>query len=528
MITKKHFIVSVLIILCIVIAVYPYITSSQTQTGDEPEYDPWCDINDDGKINIYDVVKVCARYGAKGTPIIKASITNDTGWLDITDKAGQYFNITHNLNSTDIIVDITGKTTPDGGVHQRNLGGTGYITGWWRTYGKTGYENAHSLVQTVGGGYAIAGYTESLGAGSQDFWLVKTDWTGSEEWNRTYGGLNSDEARDVVHTADVGFALAGNTQSKGAGSTDFWLVKTDLWGNLQWDEPYGGTNMDDCYCVIQTSDGGYALTGETWSFGAGMNDLWLVKTNASGKAEWNRPYGGSNIDIGKSVVETDDGGYVIAGYTKSFGAGSYDFWLIRTNATGYPQWNKTYGGFNDDRCESLVKTSDGGYALAGFTSSMGAGGRDFWLVKTDSAGNEQWNKTYGGTDDDNALSLLQTLDGGYALAGITQSFGSGTHDCWLVKTDSSGDIQWKRTYGGTNSDFAYYGLVRTSDGGFAICGDTQSFGASSYDIWLIKTDTEFGLAWTDSTADTITLYRGATDPYWNYVRVRIWKIKETP
>jgi predicted secreted protein len=170
----------------------------------------------------------------------------------------------------------------------------------------------------------------------------------------------------------------------------------------------------------------------------------------------------------------------------------------------------------------LIQTSDGGYALAGSTQSFGAGSWDFWLVKTDAAGNAQWNRTYGGTSDDEAYALVQTVDGGYALAGYTGSIGAGYYDFWLVKTDASGNEQWNKTYGGTGDDDAS-ALVQTGDGGYALAGRTESFGAGNYDFWLVKTDVESGLAWVDSSANTVTLYRGATDSYWNFVRVRLWK-----
>jgi predicted secreted protein len=298
----------------------------------------------------------------------------------------------------------------------------------------------------------------------------------------TYGGTNDDRAYALVQTSDGGYALAGWTNSFGAGSYDFWLVKTDAAGTMQWNTTYGGTASDRAYALVQTTDGGYALAGNTQSFGAGWSDFWLVKTDASGNMMWNQTYGGTDWDYAYALVQTTDGGYALAGYTDSFGAGGSNFWLVKTDTNGNMQWNMTYGGTNDDRVYALVQTSDGGYALAGWTNSFGAGGSNFWLVKTDTNGNMQWNQTYGGTNNDQAYALVQTTDGGYALAGYTYSFGAGSYDFWLVETDASGNV------GGVES----------------------------------------GLAWIDSSANTITLYRGATDTSWNYVRVRLWKPRETP
>jgi parallel beta-helix repeat protein len=358
-------------------------------------------------------------------------------------------------------------------------------TDWNKTYGGTGTDVAYSVVQASDGGYALAGYTTSFGAGQSDFWLVKTDSTGGMLWNKTYGGANDDYAYSVVQASDGGYALAGSTDSFGAGGFDFWLVKTDSTGGMLWNKTYGGAGTDVAYSVVQASDGGYALAGSTDSFGAGQSDFWLVKTDSTGSMQWNKTYGGSGIDVASSVVQTSDGGYALAGYTTSFGAGQSDFWLVKTDSTGGMQWNKTYGGSGYDGASSVVQTSDGGYALAGYTNSFGAGGFDFWLVKTDSTGGMLWNKTYGGANDDYAYSVVQASDGGYALAGYTKSFGAGGYDFWLVKTDSTGGMQWNKTYGGTGTDIAR-SVVQTSDGGYALAGFTNSFGAGGYDFWLVK------------------------------------------
>jgi hypothetical protein len=349
---------------------------------------------------------------------------------------------------------------------------------WSKTYGGAEADYAYSLVQTDDGGYAIAGSTESYGAGARDFWLVKTDSAGNVLWNRKYGGTNYDEARSLVQTSDGGYALAGYTDSYGAGSSDFWLVKTDASGNTQWNKTYGGTGNDGASSVVQTGDGGYALAGYTYSLGAGY-DFWLVKTDASGNTQWSKTYGGTNYDEASSLVQASDGGYAIAGKTFSYGDGVADFWLVKTDSSGNVQWNKTYGGTGSGWASSVVQASDGGYALAGWAVY------DFWLVKTDSAGNMQWNRTYGGAEGDYAYSLVQTSDGGYALAGYTDSYGAGSSDFWLVKTDLVGNMQWNKTYGGTGNDEAR-SLVQASDGGYALAGMTNSYGAGGGDFWLVK------------------------------------------
>jgi len=360
-------------------------------------------------------------------------------------------------------------------------------TGWSQTYGGTENDGALSLLQTSDGGYAMVGYTCSFGAGEDDFWLIKTDETGNMQWNRTYGGTGTDIAICLVETSDGGYALVGYTESFGAGSNDFWFVKTDEAGNMQWNRTYGGTKGDYAFSLVETSDGGYTIAGYTRSYGAGRDDFWLIKVDSSGNAEWNQTYGGWDDDGTIFLVQTSDGGYALAGMTESFGPANDNFWLIKTDSSGNMEWNQTYGGTNGDYGFCLVQTSDGGYAMAGSTASLGAGNHDAWLVKTDAFGNMEWNKTYGGADADGCSSLVQTSDGGYVLVGSTMSFGAGDDDFWLIKTDESGNIRWDRTYGGAGADIAA-SLVATSDGGYAIAGYTFPDGAANSDAWLIKTD----------------------------------------
>jgi hypothetical protein len=324
-----------------------------------------------------------------------------------------------------------------------------YSTGWNQTYGGAENDGALSLVQTSDGGYALVGYTGSFGAGSDDFWFVKTDEAGNMQWNRTYGGTDGDYAFSLVETSDGRYTIAGYTRSYGAGRDDFWLIRVDSSGNAEWNQTYGGWDDEGTISLVQTSDGGYALAGMTESFGHGSDrdDFWLVKTDSSGNMEWNHTYGGTIREYGFCLVESSDGGYAMAGGTCSFGAGSYDSWLVKTDAFGNMEWNQTYGGADADGSSSLIQTADGGYMLAGSTNSFGAGEDDFWLIKTDEAGNMLWKQTYGGAVSDIASSLIETSDGGYAIAGYTFSDGAATSDAWLVKTDETGIIpefpSWK-------------------------------------------------------------------------------------
>jgi hypothetical protein len=510
----RRFVFAVLTVAClmtVLLTVAP-IRSGSPGAG---EYDAWLDWNDDGKIDMKDISRAAKAFGTNGQNISKARIEYDSGWINITSMAGQNITITHGLNlsdwnSEDIDASITGKVSI-GGELQRYLGLT-QSGEWNHTYGGPGDDTPFALVQTVDSGYALAGETDSFGAGGGDFWLVKTDADGKMQWNKTYGGTNPDSAYALVQTSDGGYALAGYTSSYGAG-VDFWLVKTDASGNSQWNQTYGGTGYDGAYALVQTNDGGYVLAGLTESFGAGYEDFWLVRTDSSGNMQWNRTYGGIYDDRAYALVQTNDGGYALAGATGPLGGdGNRDFWLVKTDASGTLMWNQTYGGTSWDEVRALVQTNDGGYALAGFAGGV----HIFWLVKTDASGTMQWNQTYEGGRE--AYALVQTSDGGYAVAGMTNyqdPFGLWTVGPWLIKTDADGHAQWHRLYEATGLRSAN-ALVQTVDGGCTLAGGDRDF-------WLIKTGVESGLAWVDSSANTITLYRGATDTSWNYVRVRLWK-----
>jgi len=272
------------------------------------------------------------------------------------------------------------------------------------------------------------------------------------------------------------------------------------------------------YSVRQTSDAGYVIAGTADFSGAGGGDFWLVKTDSSGKQQWNKTYGGTDYDRAHSVQQTPDGGYIMAGTTDSFGAGGGDFWLVKTDSSGKQQWSKTCGGTADDWVYSAQQTSDGGYMIAGSTKSFGAGGADFWLVKTDSSGNQQWNKTYGGTIDEWAYSVRQTSEGGYIIAGIAH-YDAGSGDFWLVKTDPSGNQQWGKTYGGSGYESAE-SVQETSDGGYVIAGATNSFGAGQNEFWLVKTgdatppSTISDLSAGSPTSDSIVLTWTAPGDNW--------------
>jgi hypothetical protein len=357
---------------------------------------------------------------------------------------------------------------------------TTIFDGWNSEYGK-------SVQQTTDGGYIVAGYIESGGYYEDYLLLIKTDAEGNEAWNHTFGGSGYDGGHSVQQATDGGYIITGYTYSFGNGNGDVWLIKTDSTGNEAWNHTFGGSGYDEGHSVQQTEDGGYIITGYTWSFGNGNGDVWLIKTDSTGNEAWTQTFGGGENDKGYSVQQTTDGGYIITGYTSSYGNGGADVWLIKTDADGDTLWTQTYGGSNDDEGYSVQQTTDGGYILTGNIYPSGNWWEsDVWLIKTDADGDTLWTQTYGGGSRNTGYSVQQTTDGGYILTGGTVSVTFGTADVWLIKTDSQGQEEWTQTFGGGENDTGY-SVQQTTDGGYIITGYTENPGMwGDKDVWLLK------------------------------------------
>ncbi len=365
---------------------------------------------------------------------------------------------------------------------------------WSKTFGGDGVDACTSMVQTVDGGFALLGFAHSFDTGS---WLIKTDEYGNMEWNKTIGGINQG-ANSFIQTLDGGFAFVGtyyNASSVGGyipvgefpeGFWSYvWLAKTDGYGNMEWNRTYGEvTGYYHGSALVQTKDGGYALVGNSINNYFEYEDLLLIKTDTYGNVEWSKPYGGSKQESDPKLVQTSDGGFALVSKTYLDMFVPPDIWFVKTDGAGNLEWNKTYGGARGDYPTALLQLSDGSFVIAGDTSSFGDGGEDFLLIKTDDHGNVKWNYTYGTANPDSLPSLVQTSDGGFALAGYTHT--DPLADVLLVKTDSLGNFLWNQTILG-GALLGLPSLIQTLDGGFVFSGGIGSFETGDFDFWLIKT-----------------------------------------
>ena len=360
---------------------------------------------------------------------------------------------------------------------------------WNRTFGGIYGDNGWSVQQTSDDGYILGGTIESLNPNggrkySDDAWLIKVDVNGNEQWNKTFRDLY---IRSVLHLHDDGYIFVGIKPTERSPTV---LVKTDVNGNQQWSKSF--FDLGDAQSIQQTSDGGFILAGK--SYGAKGTDARLVKTDSNGSEQWSKTFGLDGVYTTSSVRETPDGGYILTGHIWwDENPGPREVWLLKADSNGTEQWNMTFGGAGQDRVNSVQNTLDGGYILAGRTGSYGAGG-DAWLLKTDANGNEQWDKTFGLDGFDRVYSVVQTSDGGYVLAGEIDTAKNpdfkgqilySDSDAWLFKTDANGTLEWSKTIGGLKSDEAR-SVQLTSDGGYVIAGTTESYGSGSSDIWLVK------------------------------------------
>lgn len=423
---------------------------------------------------------------------------------------------------------------------------------WDKRYGGTYYEYLYSFLQTNDGGYILGGVSNSGINGDKsefnwdttfqtvDYWIVKTDSIGNKQWDKRYGGLNTDWLFSMQKTTDGGYILGGTSNSDSSGNKtqssqgdyDYWVVKIDSLGSIQWDKRYGGSLVDELYSLQQTSDGGYILGGASFSDISGDKtkhnwdstfhtpDYWVVKIDSLGNKQWDNRYGGKGWDWLTSLQSTNDGRYILGGFSYSghngnksqSSQGACDYWIVKINSNGTKQWDKRFGGNKGDVLYSLQQTSDGGYILGGISSSdyggdvtvFLSGYFDFWLVKADSLGNKQWDINFGGAyQEQNFGNVLQTTDEGFLLTGSSTSPASGSktennlglQQTWVVKTNSLGIKQWDKTIFTPSTGYVEIGYsIQTNERCYSIANYTDA-GIGGYktqpswggfDYWTIK------------------------------------------
>ena len=385
---------------------------------------------------------------------------------------------------------------------------------WQKSLGGTNADVARSITQTTDGGYMVAGYTTSINGdvsennGGRDVWIVKLNSSGVMEWEKSYGGTGSEEAYEIQQTTGGGYIITGMSDSNnffgsGFGNDDILVIKTDSNGSVEWGKRFGTISSERGHSVKQTTDGNYIVTGFI-----GGGGTWVAKLDSSGNlyTNWsNVTFGGSQA---YAVEETSDGGFVIAGYSVN-GTNNIDVRVFKLNATSDIAWDYNFGGTNADYAYSIKQTIDGGFIVAGMTESNNGdvinnyGNQDFWVLKLNASGGLEWQSTYGGSQNDFANKIQQTNDGGYIVVGQTNSDdndvsgnpGSNIYDYWVVKLNSTGQLQWQSCLGGSANDFGN-AIQQTTDGGFIVAGRSASnnYDVSgnhgNYDFWLVKLESE--------------------------------------
>jgi len=412
---------------------------------------------------------------------------------------------------------------------------------WQKCYGGTNGEYANDIIPAVGGGFIIVGYTDSNNGdvsgnhGEDDFLVIKTDDSGNIIWQKCFGGTANDEAEAVVAAPGGGYVITGYTYSNDGDvsgnhddySTDIWVIKIDESGTLLWQKCFGGSYDETGADIDVSSDGSYYISGRSYSNDGditdpkGEADYFLVKTDASGNKTWAHCYGGSLYDESYAVDATSDNGAILCGRSGSVDSdvsgnhGNEDSWVVKVSSAGAIEWQKSFGGSEDEEANDIHQTSDGGYAMLGYTdsnngdiTSIHSAENDYWFVKMTSTGSITWQKCYGGTADDQAETFCTTSDGGYLLAGLTTSNDgdvTGTHgsfypiDIWVLKINATGTIQWQRACGGTDQDEAH-SVIETSGGAAVVCGFTYSIDGDvtgnhgNKDAWVLKVSGTTGIS----------------------------------
>ena len=386
------------------------------------------------------------------------------------------------------------------------------------TLGGAHNESAQSIVSTPDGGYAVLGYTQSMDADvsnktntSYDFWLLKFDTEGQQQWQHIYGGNDDDRGQEIINTSDGGYAILGSSRSEdgdvseNAGSNDFWMVKLNPFGIIEWEKSFGYSGLDNGFSILQTQDQGFLLTGVldvTASEGEGNTnrlntsrhaggDYWVIKLDQMGELQWRRYYGGNFTDTAYAAAETQAENFIIVGSSDSDDVdinnnkGSYDFWVLKLSNDGTLLWEKSFGGSEIDEAKDITMTSDGNFLIVGNTRShdtdvsLNNGAADVWVVKINPDGELLWEKTFGGSSFDSAQAIHKTPNNDYIIAGNSRSSdidlieNKGQNDAWFFKIDSEGALQSQVSVGGSNIDLLM-DVVALENGRIVVVGNSGS------------------------------------------------------
>jgi len=382
-------------------------------------------------------------------------ILNDPGSVSLGQLQSyilqiEYVPSAQDSNQVELVITSNASTSPDK-IPLIGKGLTNSPPTFERIFGDEENNSMNSVQQTSDGGYILGGSTILSGEDFTDMYIVKTDALGKIEWETVHGDDETEAVSTILQTDDGGYLAFGNTDSDGAGKFDFYLVKLNSTGDVIWEKTYGGNRDEKSSDMIETSDGNYFLLGNSLSFGDGLNaDVFLLKVNGEGTELWSTRYGGPNGDSGKKIVATQDGNYSILASTASFGAGGFDFWLIKIDGNGNELWNKTYGGSEDEEGHDIAELPDASLVMVGFTRTFGAGAKDAYIIKTDASGNEIWNQVHGENFQDVATNVVSELDGIiYTVTFATSLEGANV---FIIKTDLDGSEIWRSQINGGAGD----------------------------------------------------------------------------
>ncbi len=336
------------------------------------------------------------------------------------------------------------------------------------SYGENGDDLAFSVVSTLDGGYIVVGSKTSNDSGNKDAWILKFNKKDKLQWQKVFGSKLHDNFKSVVQTT-TGYIAAGMTQSTASGLDDIWAACMDNSGILIWQKTYGGEEDDDAVEIISTSDGGCVVVANTWSNTLGKDDILIQKLDVSGDLQWQKYYGGFARDNVTSVIQTEDSGFVVGGYTESKAGGEGAVWLLKLDSNGNLIWDKLFGIGRAGNTSSVIQTTDGDYVIAGYVYNANSNDLDMWVFKIDKDGVLQWDKTYGGTGDEVANQIIQTQDKSFVIAGYTTSKGLGGSDFWIIELDENGNLIREITFGTPKSDYAY-GITQIKSGDYIVVG----------------------------------------------------------